>query len=626
MKTQEGRRSAHFLNTVWCRALPVLGAALAAGGLVWVSGCASPFEDKQDRDLRRAVRLSAERELAEARESPEVQRVVRENRVERLNLKPEILEQLEKMAGPASYAGSDLPLGPNLYGKAQKVVRVTLERAVTGAVQHNLNVEFARLAPAVSQQQYVAADAAFDWVLFASTQYNSTNQPRTQSSLSGITTDEREIWDSTVGLRKPLIAGGTFTLQSEFQNTATKTDNLTTSPNPAREANFVIQVDQPLLRGFGSDNTLAQVRLARNAELDSIAQLKSTLLQNVNDTEGAYWGLVRARWDLAILQRLMSKGEEVLTTLRSRKEYDARPATISNAASAVESRRADVIRGQRVLRDASDRLKVLMNDPEFPIGSETLLLPADGPIDQAVEFSLVDAVNAALAGRPEIQRALISVDNTSIRQIVADNGRMPRLDLRALTRFNGLGNHVGTPYSQIGEARFVDYQIGLNFEQPLGNRAAESLYRQRRLERMQATIAYRNTIQGIVADVKTSLRDVQANYILIDATRSSRIAAAEDLRTLLVEQETIGTLSPENLNLKLQRQQALAASEQQEISALVDYNTALARLYTATGTALERNKIQFSVPNSRVDRRTSDLFPDFPLEPERPTAAEILRK
>jgi outer membrane protein TolC len=630
MKTRNGRRSAtpsFLVQAAFARrAMPVLGSLAVMAATVVVVGCASPFADKRDGDLRRAVRISSERELAEARESPEQQRVERENRVEQLNLKPEILDQLEKIAGPASYAGQDLPLGPNLYGKAQKVVRVTLERSVTSGVRHNLNVEFARLAPAVSQQQYVAADAAFDWVLFATTQYNSTNQPRTQNSLSGITTDEREIWDSTVGLRKPLIAGGTFTVQSEFQNTATKTDNLTTSPNPAREANFVIQLDQPLLRGFGSDNAMSQVRLARNGELDAIAQLKSTLLQNVNDTETAYWTLVRSRWDLAILLRLLTRGEEVLGTLRSRKEYDARPATISNAASAVESRRADVIRGQRVLRDASDRLKVLMNDPEFPIGSETLLLPADGPIDQAVEFSLVDAINAALGARPEIQRALLSLDNTSIRQIVAENGRLPRLDLRALTRFNGLGNHIGTPYSQLGEARFVDYQVGLNFEMPLGNRAAEALYRQRGHERVQATIAYRNTIQGIVADVKTSLRDVQANYKLIDATRSSRIAAAEDVRSLDVELTTTGTLDPQNLNLKLQRQQALAAAEQQEISALVDYNTALARLYTATGTSLQRNKIQFSVPNSRVDRRTSDLFPDFPLEPERPTAEEILKK
>lgn len=267
-----------------------------------------------------------------------------------------------------------------------------------------------------------------------------------------------------------------------------------------------------------------------------------------------------------------------------------------------------------------------MNDPEFPIGSETLVLPADGPIDQAIEFSLIDAVNSALASRPEIQRALISLDNTSIRQVVADSGRLPKLDFRALTRFSGLGENVGSPYSDIGQAEFVDYQIGLTFEQAIGNRAAESLYRQRRLERMQATIAYRNTIQGIVSEVKTQLWDVKTFYDLAGARKAGRVSAAENLRALDVDLETVERLDAQNLNLKLQRQQGLASAEQLEIEALVNYNKSIAGLYAATGTALERNRIQFDVPPARPHRSTSDIFPDYPLEPERPTADEIRAK
>jgi outer membrane protein len=605
-----------------------LGLLLAVVGM---ASCASPLHDKRDGDLRRAVRESIAREVAEATREPEMQELQREDRTPLLQLKPEVLNQLEQMAGPSSYSGRDLPLSTDLYGRPQKVIRLTMERAVIGAVQRNLNVEFARLGPAISQQQFIAADAAFDWVLFANGQYNSTDAPRSDSAsgLGGFTTvtsDVRDVADFQGGLRKPMISGGTLTLQTELSNTRTYTPNLTVVPNPAREANVVIELDQPLLRGFGSDVTLAQVRLARNAELDQISQLKASLLQNVNDTETAYWNLVRSRSDLQILLRLLESGQEVLQKLRSRENFDAKPATISNAVATVESRGADVIRGQRVLLDASDKLKVLMNDPEFPIGSETLLLPADMPIDQSVQFSLVDAVNSAIANRPEVQRALISLDNTSIRQVVADNGRLPKLDLKALTRFNGLGNHVGSPYTEIGDADFVDYQIGLNFEQPIGNRAAESLFRQRRLEREQATIAYRNTIQGIVADVKTSLRDLRTNYILIAQTKTARIAATEDVRTLLAEELTTQGLTPEFLNLKLQRQQALAAAEQQEITALIDYNTSMARLYTATGTALERNRIRFSVPGAKQDVRTSTLFPDFPLEPVRPTYEDIQHK
>ncbi len=598
------------------------GAGVAALALI-VSGCASPLGDKQDRDLRRAVRESAARELAEAQDNATPVRLIRENRIDQLRIKPEVLEKLETIGGPRSYAGAELPTGQNLFGRPVRTARVTMERAVQSAVQRNLNVEFARLGPAINQQQVVAAEAAFDWIFFTNAQYQSTDQPRTATNFSTVRTDEREIADVTAGFRKPLIAGGQLSLQTQFTNTVTKTDNLQTSPDPAREANFVIQLDQPLLRNFGSDVALAQVRLARNAELDQIAELKSTLLTNVNNTEEAYWNLMQAESDLRILQRLLERGEEVLKLLRDRAEFDAKPANLSNAAATVESRRADVIRAQRVLRDRSERLKVLINDPDFPVGSEVLLLAYDQPTEQPMEFSLVDCVNTALASRPEVQRAVLSIDNTSIRQTVADNARLPRLDLRALTRFSGLGPEIGSPYSDIEEANFVDYQVGIAFEQPIGNRAAEANFRQRRLERMQATIAYANTVQGIVNDLKTALYDVVTNFTLIEQTRAARVAAAEDLRTLLIEQEVLTGLTPEQLNLRLQRQELLARAEQQEVEATLNYNTALARLYTAMGTGLDRNRIRFGAPPVKLDSRTSEIFPDYPLEPRRKAIDDI---
>ena len=42
------------------------------------------------------------------------------------------------------------------------------------------------------------------------------------------------------------------------------------------------------MRGFGSDVTLAQVRLNRNSERDAIATLKRDMIRTVNDTERAH--------------------------------------------------------------------------------------------------------------------------------------------------------------------------------------------------------------------------------------------------------------------------------------------------------------------------------------------------
>jgi len=592
-------------------------AALLGAAVVTSSGCASPLWDQPERDLRRVVREASARELAEAQARPQLRRTERESRVSSLQLKPEVMEELNRMAGPSSYANDKPNLGLTLFGGEQPVAMITLEHVVKTAVSNNINVGFARLAPAIGQAQVAAAEAAFDWVLFNNTTWNNTDQPRTNSSINGsvvgVASSNTNSFDTAVGVRKPLISGGQLTVQHQYIYTDNTTPNLFLSPDPARESNIVLQFDQPLLRNFGSDFTQAQVRLARNSERDSIQDLKTTLEQTVSDVEEAYWNLVRARDDLLVLQRLLDRGDDVLRVLRNRP--DARPSNISNTASAVESRRADVIRAQRVLRTASDTIKSLMNDPARPTGGEDLLLPIDTALDQPIEYSLADSMNTALANRPEVQRAIISIDNTSIRERAADNQRLPQLNLRALTRFNGLSNSTDGSYDSLTSGKFVDYQIAMQFEMPIGNRAAEAAYRGRRLERAQAVIAYQNTLHRVFGEVKTELRNITTFYMLIEQTRNARIAAAEDLRQVLIDESTTTGLTPEFLDLKLRRQQALAASEQAENQALTDYNVALGRLHQRTGTALERNRILFDVPHLRPESRESDLFPDYPSEP-----------
>jgi outer membrane protein TolC len=147
----------------------------------------------------------------------------------------------------------------------------------------------------------------------------------------------------------------------------------------------------------------------------------------------------------------------------------------------------------------------------------------------------------------------------------------------------------------MGDSDFVDYLLGLVFEYPLGNRAAEAAFRQARLQRTSAVVGYQQAVQIVVLDVKRALRDVITFYELIMATRSFRVAQAENLRPLLVEEQTMAGLTPEFLNLKFQRQETLAQARQQEIGALANFDKSLAALYRAMGTGLKMKGIDFEV-------------------------------
>jgi len=189
---------------------------------------------------------------------------------------------------------------------------------------------------------------------------------------------------------------------------------------------------------------------------------------------------------------------------------------------------------------------------------------------------------------------------------VADNARLPLLDLSAQIAYFGLDEDSAESYENLLDAEFIDYILGLRFEYPIGNRGPEAEYRRARLQRSQALLGYRQAVQNVVLDVKSALRDVVTNYELIRATRSNRIAQAENLRALMVEEETLAGLTPEFLNLKFQRQERLALARAGELQALASFDQAVAALYRAMGTGLTMRSIDFEVAG---EPRAEDMPP-----------------
>lgn len=585
---------------LWYR---TLGESSVVLGVIVAAGCSTPFSERATTELRQSVIDSSERELRHAAREPaprDLQRVPSE-----LAIPQERMAELEAMAGFRSYPPTVELSGRDLLGEPHDVggaVRVSLQQAIASAVSNNLSLQVARLDPAIRQAQVVQAQATFDWVFFADFEWDLTDRPSVVPVINGVPIGAAAQTNQTVaystGIRKPLTSGGQFTA-TQGQTYVDQTGTVTSfEPDPSNAVFASFRYDQPLLRGFGSDVALSEIRLAQNLERDAVEALRTTLLDVINQTEGAYWELVRARHALQIQQRLLQRGIVTRDVLESRLGVDARPAEFSDAVARVEQRRASVIRAENRIRQASDQLKQLMNDPELNVGSEVLLAPIDEPIEQPIRFSLLESLNAALAMRPELQRAILAIDSASIRQVVARNTRLPLLNFSVEAMLLGLSDDVGDAYEDVAESRFLNWLMSLAFEQPLGNRAAEANYRARQLERLGATIRYREAVQQVVLEVKATLRNIDTNYRLIEQTRTGRITAAENLRTLQVLEETIASLSPDFLDLKFRRQDALAVAELEELQALVDYNTSLADLSRATGEALERNGIRFIVPDA----------------------------
>lgn len=572
--------------------------------LLLLAGCApSALQRESERDIRNAVIESARRELEDSKRAPEPHVNQLGDRRMQLNIKPEVMPELEAMAGPASYKDSVPDLGTDLYGQPVRSVTASLEKMVRTAAEHNIAVQFARLGPAVSEAQVASAEASFDWTLFNNFNWTNQNSPQVGTSFSQFgsftpaSTESQAVTD-TMGIRRTLISGGRLTVQQDTSYTFNQTPGQRSDPNAANQASFTVQYDQPLLKGAGTEVTQAEIRVARNAERTSVQTLRRDLIRVVTEVEKQYWSLLQAYADLQILTRLLERGEKTRDLLKERVRLDANQAQIADAVSRVERRRVNVLQAQQQVKDFSDKLKTLVNDPSLPVGSEIVLAPSDRAVVAPIKFSLVESLRQAIQNRPEVQSAIIAIDDASIRQAVARNARLPDLSVRLQTRWSSLDDDMGQAYGSEFNGNFVDYVVGMAFEMPIGNRKAEAEYRRRRLERMQSVLAYRNAVQQAVVDVKGSLRRTQLSYEQIVQTEIARIAAAESLRVLEVEKQFAEGISVERLDLELNRQEDLARAEREEIQARIGYNAELADLFAALGTSLERNKIDLIIPAS----------------------------
>jgi outer membrane protein len=571
---------------------PVLALAWCLAAVA----CEAPEGSGPELDrLRQSMDAAVARELAKApvedpvrpitRPVPEVFQELRQRR-----------DQLDTIGPQIADAGQGLELGTDLYGQEFPEVVLSLRDTIQMAVRNNLGVQGARLQQGVTQAELVAAQAAFDANLVASTQGQFQNQP-TQNFGGFLPSDfanQFRQWSFSSGIETATVTGGSFSVGMASTYSQLYPTDLY-SNNPAWINSLQIGLSQPLLKGFGTDVNMASIRLARNNDRRSLQQLRAQLLQLCRDVEVGYWQLVLARQRVVGAAWLVRVGVEVREVLAKRRAFDTTQAQYADAVAKVEDRKAQLIRAQREVAASVDRLKVLLNEPSLPVGEETMIVPVDFMVDQPLAFSLREAIGTAVEQSPVITQSLLAVDDAGIRQVVADNGRLPDLNLNAQFQFSGLEQGMGEAWQELTEAGFVNYLVGLNFSQPIGNRAGEANYRRARLQRSQAVLAYRAAVQQAIFQVKDALRSIDAQYRLIEQTRAFRLAQAENLRALLVDEQTIATLTPEFLALKFQRQQELANAQIQEILSLVEYNSAIAQLWQAMGTGLQMNRVELEV-------------------------------
>jgi outer membrane protein TolC len=508
------------------------------------------------------------------------------------------LSEAPKPANPPS-------TGPSLGTEPQ--VRMTLQEIVHRAVINSNDIKVAAYQPAIDQTRVIEAEARFDPTFFANTQvqriikatpYNIAGAQTQVESGTNFSVQKETDYTASIGVRQQLESGGSIELRNQTQltynpqllNTSTFGTNF--GHNPAIENEWVMQITQPLLRDFGNEINRARIVINRNNQRISLLDFRKQLEETIADMEKTYWDLVQAETVVKIQEDLVSETIDMARDLVGRRGPggDVSRLQISQTEAQLDTRRTQLTRAKQRVKDLSDQLKRDMNDPEFAVSGPIIVLPASPPLEEQVHFDPKDVIDTALANRFELGEQQLRVDSATTALKVGKNNLLPSLNAAGSISVQGLGPNTADVLENQLQRDYVSWSFGVEYEIPIGNRAARATYQRALLQRAQAIASYAAAISTVTFDCSTAIRDVQISWEALSTDRQAVFSSADAL-SAVDERYLREPRTPELLQLRLQFQDTYAQARRDEANSLASYNQALAKLELAKGTLLQYNNV-----------------------------------
>jgi outer membrane protein TolC len=354
---------------------------------------------------------------------------------------------------------------------------------------------------------------------------------------------------------------------------------------------------QPLLQGFGLDVNRAQIEIAQlNYGIsyeDFISRVRDTLTQ----VETAYWQLMQTRRQAAIFAEIVAHYLITYQNMLERLDLDATQVEVANAQSRWQSQYVAYLETVKLVRDAEDRLKNLMNDPDFLLSQELEIIPMEIPFAAPIVLDHFAEVRTALEQRSEVTQARDRIRVARVGTNVAKNAVLPQLDLTFSYEVQGIGVSADDSFDNLTTNRFISYAVGVSFTYDFGERADRARYRRARLQESQAVVALNQLLDSIVEEMNVSIRTLVVRYTQLPPQLEAVVAAERNLRALQARTQRI---DPSYLQTELQAVEQLGNTRTTLLRVLTDYNIGIVDLERAKGTLLEYNNI--SVTNGMLDR------------------------
>ncbi|HEV7402380.1 MAG TPA: TolC family protein, partial [Chthoniobacteraceae bacterium] len=275
--------------------------------------------------------------------------------------------------------------------------------------------------------------------------------------------------------------------------------------NPVRNLyeTFVgVSVQQPLLKNFGKDANLLDLRSAQiNAKVQTYTW-KQNIATTVQGVMAAYYDMLYALNDINVRQAAMAADNSLVQLYQRRVELGFNsPFDIRQAEAAVSADREQLLASKFNFLDRQFTLKRLISARS---GMDArIYVPADAPNLNVATLQRSPLLSAAYKSRWDYQATLLGADLQNVRLKFAKNQLLPQLDLIASYGLNGLGRSYDQSFDAAGSFNTPSYSIGFQFVVPIGNRQPRGQYDAIAAQKEQALLKVKRSELEIETDVET---------------------------------------------------------------------------------------------------------------------------
>lgn len=468
--------------------------------------------------------------------------------------------------------------------RRERQVPLSLTECVERAIGNNYTVRIQGYNPAISQTQIVEAEAAFDAEFYLDWSWANLDRATVSQFQSGYS-DTRQFKG---GVRQLLSTGTQVNVGMEHVRSKSDFPAEVQAVNPVYNTNIFAELRQPLLRNFGIDVNRTQIEIRKVEYKLSIEDFITRVRDTVFDVESAYWQLSQARRTVAILAMTTAQNLVTYQNMVERLDHDATQVEVANAESQFQSAYVRLLESIKTVRDAEDRLKNLINDPELKLSDGLELLPTETPFLAALVLDQFAEVRTALDRRSEIRRARDAIDIPRISANFAKNQILPQLDLVFRYDHQGIGSSADNSWDDFIRHRFLSYTLGASFVYNFGERKARAQWTRAKLQEAQAVVQLNQVTDAVVEEVNNAVRTLMVRYDQLPPALTAVHASMRNLRSLQARTQRI---DPNYLQTELQAVEQLANARRTLLQVVTDYNVGLLQLEKSKGTLLDYNNI-----------------------------------